>query len=316
MQYALSSSVPLIVNVSQLSAVLECTPAQISRCANASEAFYRRFEIPKSSGALRAIDAPLPSLLYIQRGIYEHILMCVRCSENAHGFIKGRSIFTHASTHKEGNEFFLADIKDFFPSIGLPTVIRIFQNLGYDHKMATMLGLICTLRQSLPQGAPSSPALSNIACLQLDERLQQLASKFSLKYSRYADDMAFSGSHINMAFCDMVRQVVKSEGFELNENKSLLARNRGKIIITGISISRNRLCLPRSTKRALRQQSHRLIRNGIIQESNSSGVFDPFYVDRILGKLNFWSHVEPKNPFPLRMIADIRVALKRTIQVL
>jgi hypothetical protein len=298
MNYELVEALPRIIDLDDLAELLYSSPAQISRCANASNSFYRTYEIAKADGGSRTINAPLPSLLQLQKEIYGKILSCVKPSEYAHGFVPGRSIISHASQHVKGRDFLLVDLKNFFPNIKLPVVINIFLQMGYEHSIATQLGLICTLHKELPQGSPSSPYISNIACLRLDTRLSHLAKQFNLSYSRYADDLAFSGGHIGVSFKDAVASVIDDEGFVLNHEKTLLATNQGKMIITGISISRGRLCLPRATKRRLRNDAHRILKNGIVAESGGSNIFDPLYVDRILGRLSFWTQVEPDNEFP------------------
>lgn len=297
MKYHLVAPVPPIDTIDDLAELLGVSSAHIARCANSSKSFYRSYQIPKSSGETRTINAPTPSLLMLQKEIRKRILLCIECSDQAHGFVSGRSIITHVSNHSGGKEFLVADLKDFFPTIKLPVVINIFQQIGFNHKISTLLSLICTLHEELPQGAPTSPYLSNIACLQLDRRLAQFAEQSGLIYSRYADDLVFSGHHVSLPLRDHVASIVEEEGFLLNEKKTLLATNQGKIIITGISLSRGRLCLPRDAKRKLRKQAHFMMVNGIVSESSYSGRFDPLYVDRILGRLGFWMQVEPENMF-------------------
>lgn len=309
MEYTFKFLPPRINNPSEMAEVLKTSPSVLGRASHAPEKFYRRFKIKKRSGADRSIEAPLPSLYEIQKHLYREVLSSVICSDAAHGFVKGRSIVSHASAHREGKEFFLADLENFFPSIGLPRVISVYAKLGYNHEIATTLALLSTLDQRLPQGAPTSPYISNICSLVLDARLTELSNRYGLVYTRYADDMAFSGARISLRFCEAVREIVREEGFNVNERKSLLMRNHGKVIITGISLSRGRLCVPRETKRRIRSEAHFLARNGVIKESGRSGIFDPLHVDRVLGRLTYWSLVEPDNQYPVRMKAEIQQQL-------
>lgn len=300
MKYDYSATPPRINDLTELAILLESTQEKIAKIINKPSLFYREFKIKKRSGTDRIIQAPKPELSFIQKNIYRNILSCVTLSDAAHGFVAGRSIVTHANCHINGREFLLTDIKDFFPSINLAKIINIFAVMGYNHDISTVLGLLTNYKDGLPQGAPTSPILSNIAALLLDVRLSEFAKNNQLIYSRYADDMSFSGDHVNFALLNQIALLIAHEGFEINNEKSLVATNRGKIIITGISLSRGRLHLPRESKRNLRKDVFFMLKNGIIKESCFENILDPLYVDRLMGRLSFWLQIEPTNEFALK----------------
>ncbi|MFT5682902.1 MAG: RNA-directed DNA polymerase, partial [Myxococcota bacterium] len=147
-----------------------------------SVSHYKRFEIPKKSGGVRHISAPMPRLKAAQRWILDHILVRVPLHVDAHGFRPAHSIVTNAAPHVGADVVINADLKDFFPSISYRRVLGMFRGLGYSHAIATILTLLCTEprvteveldgatwfvargERFLPQGAPTSPAVTNIIC--------------------------------------------------------------------------------------------------------------------------------------------------------
>jgi len=312
MRYTFHFDPAPLENIHDLLSLLDISREQLSKITHAPDRFYRKFTIKKRLGGDRLINSPTPLLDDIQKIIYNNILKSIQCSQYAHGFVEEKSIITHAKNHISGKDYLLVDLKDFFPGISLSRVIGVFSAIGYNHELSTILALLTTLNNGLPQGSTTSPYLSNICAIGLDERLAILSSEKDITYSRYADDLAFSGNYIDLAFSEAVKFCVEQDGFTCNENKTLLANNKGKIIVTGISLSRGELHLPRETKRAIRRDAHFLLRNGIRHESRRSGRFDPLYIDRLLGKLAFWLLVEPDNPFPREAALEIKRLGKAT----
>jgi RNA-directed DNA polymerase len=171
---------------------------------------YRPFTIPKRDGTPRQIWAPLPRLKAAQRWVLDNILANIPVHGAAHGFLPERSILTHARLDTNSRQVVRIDIEDFFPTVSFPRVKGVFRQAGYREQVATLLALLCTEAprqvviidekplfvalgpRCLPQGAPTSPAITNIACFRLDRRLTGLALKQGWRYSRYADDLTFS----------------------------------------------------------------------------------------------------------------------------
>ncbi len=178
----------------------------------ASRVHYVTFTIPKKSGGTRTLSAPHRKLAAAQQWILGNIVAGLSCAEPAHGFRTGRSILTNARPHSGKAVVINMDLEGFFPSIGFPRIRSVFQRLGYSPAAATILALLCTEcpRQqvlydgkpchvatgprALPQGACTSPGLSNQVARRLDRRLAGLAAKLGLAYTRYADDLSFSGN--------------------------------------------------------------------------------------------------------------------------
>ncbi|MFT3764196.1 MAG: reverse transcriptase family protein [Minicystis sp.] len=164
---------------------------------------YIEFEVPKATGGTRRIAAPRKTLRTAQRVILDEILSKVPVHRAAHGFVKARSTVTNAQAHTGRALVLKLDLVDFFPSIHYRRVVGLFETLGYPTEAAKALAGVCTYRPKLadgrmvwpgllPQGAPTSPAITNLVCRRLDARLAALAKKAGGTYTRYADDMTFS----------------------------------------------------------------------------------------------------------------------------
>lgn len=245
-------------------------------------------------------------MLEAQRWINANVLSKVTISESAQGFVRGRSILTNAEYHLNQRALLRVDLKDFFPSITLRRVLGVFRWMGYMPTVAYYLGVICSNQRRLPQGAATSPALSNIVANALDRRLFALSKESGLVYSRYADDLIFSGTHIHLSTVDLIRKIAMDEGFEVNEQKTFLARGNKKKIVTGISVVGPRLKLPRSTRRTLRQALHYVRVHGIQRHLEATMEGNPLYIESLLGKFIFWRQVEPDNEYVAEGVAFLR----------
>lgn len=220
---------------------------------------YVRFLLPKKSGGTRVISAPMPRLKKVQYWILENILNKVRISKEAHGFCAKKSILTNAQPHVGKDIVINLDLKDFFPTITYVRTKGVFKKLGYSEQVSTILALICTEpegdwveidnkkyfvnngKRFLPQGAPTSPAITNIICRKLDRRLAGLASKYNFVYTRYADDFTFSASKDAAENLTKilwgVRQIIKGEGFNLHPDKTRIMRKGVRQEVTGIVVN-------------------------------------------------------------------------------
>jgi len=273
---------------------------------NFSEMFYREFSIPKRNGSTRNIDAPYPSLYSIQRWILDNILSKIRIHASAFGFVKKRSVVDNAKMHLGKKCLLKMDIKEFFPSINLKRVIPIFLNLNYPQNISYILAKLCCKNGYLPQGSPASPYISNIVAKRLDSRLMAVSKTYFLQYSRYADDLVFSGDYIPHKFIKIVEEILQDEGFLPNKDKTKLIVGQGKKIITGISISNGKLTIPRNMKRTLRKEAHFILLNGLELHSAKINDRDPIYLERLIGKFNFWKCVEPESEYVLKTLNELK----------
>ena len=293
----LEKDMPVIFDFEHLCRLLGLKPQFISSIINHPESFYRNFSIPKRSGGTRQILAPYYSLKYVQNWIYLNILSRIPISGCAHGFVPKRSIVTNAQYHLSNAYLLKLDLKDFFPSIPINYVIKVFQSQGYTYKVSTYLASICCHEEHLPQGAPTSPTLSNIIARHMDNRLKGLAKHTHTKYTRYADDLAFSGAHIGIGMVSYIKKIVEECGFKLNEKKIRLYNNKGSKILTGINLSNGTLTLPRNYRRNLEQEIFYIRKYGFNSHVSHEKIRNPHYLETILGKINFWLMIEPNNSF-------------------
>ncbi len=302
--------IPPIFEFSHLADLAGINYDVLAKIASRPQDFYRSFSMPKRSGGIRRIDTPRPILLQVQRWLLDQIVSKSRVSEQAHGFVVGRSIITNARTHLGCKELLKMDLKDFFPSVTASTVHRIFKDMGYPPNVSRALSRLVTLGSCLPQGAPTSPALSNIACVELDSILNNLALKYGLTYTRYADDLTFSGNSIPGDMTCLVSNLTLKEGFFTNDKKTIFSPAGHRKIITGISISSGELKLPRTYIRNLRQRIHLLVNHGILHQNNDSTMWDPLVLDRLLGMVNFWVSVCPESEAARKADSKLRTFMR------
>jgi RNA-directed DNA polymerase len=244
---------------------------------------YQRFTLPKKSGGTRLISAPMPRLKRAQYWVLDNLLARQPVHAAAHGFVPGRSIVGNAGAHAGNSVVINFDLKDFFPSIAYPRVKGLFSSFGYSNSVSTLLALICTEtptdiveidkqryhvakgERCLPQGAPSSPAITNLLCRRLDRRLQASAAKLGFSYTRYADDMTFSapesarGNLGRMLWC--ARQIIADEGFTLHPDKQRVMRAGSRQEVTGLVVNEDP-AVPREKMRRFRATLYQVERDG------------------------------------------------------
>lgn len=249
----------------------------------ATSIHYRRFTIPKRSGGERAIWAPLPKLKAAQRWILRNVVEHLPVHGAAHGFLPGRSILSNAQAHTGAQLLLTVDLKDFFPTVTWRRVKGVFRKAGYREQIATLLALLCTEPprevvehegktwyialgpRCLPQGAPTSPALTNALCMRLDRRLSGLARKLGWRYTRYADDLTFSlplahqGAPKLGTLLGGIKHIAAAEGFEVHPDKTRVARTGARQKVTGLVVNGEAAPrVPRELKRRLRAALHNL----------------------------------------------------------
>lgn len=213
---------------------------------------YRTFDLLKKSGGFRTVSAPRTYLKVIQWWILDNILSDIDHEICVTGFRSGASPYLNAQMHLSANHVLNVDIKNYFPSIKKKTVEKIWRDMGYSVDVSQQLAEITTYHDELPQGAPTSPAIANIAAKGLDKALNGLAEHAGLKYTRYADDITFSGrTFIAASYLDSVREIVQSHGFDLNDRKSRFLGRANRMEVTGFVIN-ERTQLPRKWRKKVR----------------------------------------------------------------
>jgi retron-type reverse transcriptase len=258
------------------------------------------------------LSAPKTELAQAQRWVLQNILVRLPTDRQAHGFVTGRSTVTNARPHVGQDVVVNLDLSTFFPSITFARVRGFFEHLGYSPAVATVLALLCTEapRQAadfggtrywvatgprgLPQGACTSPAISNQIVRKLDRRLTGMAGGLGWQYTRYADDLTFSAGEgkrpqIGMLMAK-VRHIAQDEGFQLNPRKGRVQRAGGRQTVTGIVVN-DRPGVPREEVRRLRAILHGARKTGL-EAQNRAGL--PHFESWLQGKLAYLAMVDPE----------------------
>jgi RNA-directed DNA polymerase len=291
----LSKNLPIIFETEHLALLLSRNEKYMNSVVYSPESHYREFKLKKRKGGFRTIDAPYPALLECQKWIQKNILSRVKINYCAHGFAKKKSIVTNAQIHIQQEQLLKIDLKDFFPSIKKGRVIAMFCNLGYPTEVSFYLASICCLQDCLPQGAPTSPTISNIISLSLDNRIFSFCKKFDLKYTRYADDLAISGKRIPTKFIEYLENIIQTESFEINNSKTQLHKGKGKRILTGVAINTDIIRAPKTYKRKLFQSLHYIEKYGMNAHMSKLKIRNPHYLETMIGKLHYILSIEKEN---------------------
>ena len=270
---------------------------------------YPGFWMRKRSGGYRMISAPDKDLQAIQSTIYSRILSSVTIVHPAAvGFRCGRSVVDNAAPHLGKRYVLKMDIHDFFGSIRSPRVRQTFKKIGYPENVSKVLGALCCLHRHLPQGAPTSPALSNIVGYEMDRKLSALAAEYGMTYTRYADDLTFSGDVFpKEQIIPQVKRIIRDEKFEPNHKKTHFMNQSSRKIITGVSVASGvKLTIPKSKKREIRKNVYFILTKGLAEHQRRIGSHDPAYLKRLIGMLCYWRAIEPDNTYASDSIAALK----------
>jgi retron-type reverse transcriptase len=226
---------------------------------------YMTLNIPKRSGGYRKLSVPKANLKLIQRRIHKRLLRRLRTHPMATGFEPGLSIVHNAMVHTHQAVMIKMDLKDFFPSIKTAKITQYFQRIGWDRPTAQLLARLTTHEDCLPQGAPTSPRLSNLINFQMDFQIQRAIKRYRGTYTRYADDITISFPKdfpIRIrGTIQKVRNIARSHAYEINEKKTHILRQHQQQRVTGLVVN-DKVNLPREKRRWLRAVEHRLQTGG------------------------------------------------------
>jgi retron-type reverse transcriptase len=270
---------------------------------------YQRFEIPKKTGGVRRISAPMPRLKRAQRWILDNILDKVALHDASHGFRKLRSIVSNAHPHVGADVVLNLDLQDFFPTLAYKRIRGVFRGLGYGEAAATIFALITSEPEvdqveldgqtfyvasgarRLPQGAPTSPAITNVVCRRMDARLAGAAKQLGFTYTRYADDLTFSGPRTadTGAMLDRIRFITAAEGFAEHPNKTRVLRRGRRQEVTGVVVN-DRLGVDRETLRKFRALLFQIDKDG---PAGKSWGASPDVFASAIGYANYVRMVDP-----------------------
>ncbi len=287
---------------------------------------YRLCWLAKSSGSYRLLEVPKPRLKAIQRKLLDGLIAHVPPHDAAHAFRAGRSLVGFTTPHAGQRLVLRLDLRDFFPSVPASRIHALFRRLGYPHAVARLLTGLCThtvardewpalvpadaaLRRRyavphLPQGAPTSPALSNLCAWRLDIRLAGLATSAGAVYTRYADDLAFSGGRDfergARRFQIQVMRIALEEGFEVNARKTRFMRPGVRQQLCGVVLN-DRPNIRRDEFDRLKAILHNCIRHGP-HTQDRAGM--PDFRGHLFGRIAWVEHLNPRRGAKLRVCFD------------
>ncbi|MBI3185272.1 MAG: RNA-directed DNA polymerase [Myxococcales bacterium] len=329
-----AAGLPVLSTPADVAKALEVTVPELRWLCFHSEAaertHYRTFEVPKRSGGVRLLAAPKKKLAKAQGWVLRSILEKLPTEKPAHGFVKGRSIVSNAAAHLGRDVVVNLDLKDFFPTVTFPRIRGVFKKAGYSPAVATVLALLCTESprreveyegrryfvavgpRALPQGACTSPALSNQVARKLDRRLRGRMAKLGFEYTRYADDLTFSappGKREKVGFLKAaVRHLVEEEGFTVHPEKGSVLSSSRRQRVTGIVVNR-KLSVPREQVRRLRAILHQARKTGLAAQNREGR---PNFEAYLQGMIAWVSMVDREKGQNLaRQLAELVVAGRR-----
>jgi len=258
-QLLVEKHLPPVTSISSLALLFGYSEQFIGTLEQRTHRYYRHFKIPKGR-RFRNISTPRISLKVIQSWFGLHLSRAIRFQDHIHGFIPGRSTKTAASIHCGAEWLVSVDIKDFFSSIQATAVHAFLKKLGYPGAGAWLMARLCTLNGVLPQGAPSSPVLSNICIEDLDLQLESLALSLGLRLTRYADDITVSGKkdQFDPSLPDKIERILKEWGFQIAPHKTKTVQKPQALKLFGLLVDSDRPRLSRKYRHKLRMMEQLL----------------------------------------------------------
>jgi len=257
---------PTFKSVKELAALMHLDVRRLNLLVSRPERFYHGYRIPKRHGGWRLIHSPSKEMKAVQAWILRNILDKLSTSQYATAYVKERGLLDNVSPHSSNRYFLSVDIRNFFPSVGSFRVRHLFETVGYSKLAANNLTRLCSHFSRLPQGAVTSPALSNLICLRLDRRLAGLVSRRNVVFTRYADDITLSTNNRNVLprLLPLVYRILREEGFVPHEQKTRMLGPRTKCVITGLvkNSSDPRFGIGRKKKIAMRAAMHNFLAHG------------------------------------------------------
>ncbi len=315
-------STPFIGDTYQLSALLGINHAELFRILKKPSAFYDRYSIPKKTGDRRRICAPIDSLKRVQRVILDKILSGIPISKYAKAYRKGATLLENAAPHVGKKHLLKMDLLDFFGSIRFRQVYNgVFSRNRFPDSVRWALTGLCCYGGALPQGAPTSPTISNIVMKCFDNWFGAWCEARSFSYTRYCDDITVSGDENLYLAYEKAKRMLTKMGFLLNAKKTHFLSNANRQTVTGLTVN-EKISVPADYKRKLRQEVYYALKYGLEDIVTDrfppddfieyNGELFPYrpqltptilrreieqYRNELVGKINYVLSIEPRNRY-------------------
>lgn len=293
-QRLIENKLPIIYNTSNLAALVGYRKNYLKRAALFTSFFYRSFTIKKRSQELRYLKEPLPSLKEIQIWILKNILYEIPISKYAKAYIPNRNILDNVKFHRNKEKVVTLDIENFFSCISRTSVEQIFNQYGYSSNVSNLLSKLCCCDDILPQGAPTSAYLSNIYLTNFDVIIGQYCNKINVRYTRYADDLTFSGEFDETELVNLVTKELLKIDLKINLNKTKVMRQSERQIVTGVVVNKV-IQITKEQRKEIRQELYYIKKFGLNSHLQKTQNYRANYLPHLLGKINYSLYINPQD---------------------
>lgn len=314
-----TKNLPVVFSLPHLCLLAQVSIANTNEiCTSSRYEYYKRFKLMKKSGGFRVIQTPQNELKFLQNWILKNILENIPSHASCKGFDKRTSIKRNAEVHLKSECLLKIDLLRFFDSINEKRIYGLFKSLGYQKNLCVYLAKICTIEQSdtfysafkkneeklknylldkneglLPQGSPTSPKLTNLVLRSLDKRLTALSTKNEIKYSRYADDLTFSGNKETLLrLKKVIYKIIFDENLFVNFGKTKLISRGNSYLVTGLSVQNSKVQVIRKKKKEIEHHLHHCLKNGVIAHLRKSKINNRNFKDWLYGHICFIYSIE------------------------
>jgi RNA-directed DNA polymerase len=267
----------------------------LSEMLNNIDKEYKKAFISKKKGGKRFLSIPSDRLRYCQEFILRQILEHREVNDCAHGFVNDKTIFTNAKQHIISSYCINIDIENFFGSTTWKQVYYVFNTVfGFNKSVSIALTTLTTFENGLPQGACTSPYISNIVCENLDERILKYSLKNNYTYTRYADDITISSGEV-MDFSKVLfvtQNIIESCGYKVNFSKTKKFTKTNNIQITGLVIVDGVIKVPRKYIKKIKQELYFIKKFGVVNHIQKMEIENMYYKEHLLGKINYLKNID------------------------
>ncbi len=315
LDFACTNRHPFIYDTYQLSAFLGLGRKTLFDMSKNTGKYYHELVLAKKNGGVRVINAPASSLKRVQRKILDGILSHFPVSEYATAYRANGNLVKNASVHCGKKYLLKLDISDFFGSIQFYMVqSTVFNTYFFPKQIGYMLTSLCCVDGVLPQGAPTSPCLSNLVLRHFDRVMGAWCKKSGIDYTRYCDDITFSGNEPLYKAYVKAKAMLEDMGLYLNEKKTRFITNASRQIVTGLTVN-EKVSVSADYKRKLRQDVYYALKfgleNSVIYSGKSEFIEDNHvnaekYYCHLVGRISYVLQIEPDNEYFFRVLQKLQ----------
>lgn len=289
-------NIPIIYDVEHLSLLVGINKKYIYKISNSPKSGYRKFYIAKKNKGLRLINEPLPNLKIIQKWILIEILEHCNVSVFAKAYRKKVNIKENVKFHRGQKIVMKLDIKNFFNNLKPKRVLSFFSSLGYSKEVSVVLTKLCTLNGGLPQGAATSPILSNILMIDFDKKISDYCKSNKIRYTRYADDLSFSGDFDAADLYFRVERSLHKYHLIINKEKTKVMRAHNRQIVTGIVVN-DKIKVSKAYRSSIRQEMYYILRFNIDDHLSrfNRDLEKKYYLKSLKGRIKYCLFIDSKD---------------------